>query len=128
MFNIFDPNIIQITKGNTATIDITPINTATGDPYILDEGDKVLFTVKNRLGETVIQKVLTKDDYEDEEDTSINCDLDADDTKDLLTGEYKYDVLLVVADNAQAITFISSTFIITEAIGMYTDLGVNQNG
>lgn len=121
MFDIFEGNVISITKANSVTVDITPIDTETGDPYVLQEGDKVLFTVKNRRGETVIQKVLTNADYIDAEDTSLNCDLEPADTADLLTGEYKYDCLLLTSDG-QAVTFIKSAFIIEEAIGMYTDV------
>ncbi len=116
-----DENLIKLTKGNSVQIDITPINTESGDPYILEEGDRVLFTVKNRNDETVIQKVLTDADYSDVEDDSLNCELAPSDTSDLPTGEYKYDCLLLTADG-QAITFIFSRFILTEAIGMYTDV------
>lgn len=121
MFYICDENMIKLTKANSVQIDITPINTESGDPYILAEGDKVLFTVKNRNDETVIQKVLTDADYSDVEDASLNCELVPSDTSSLPTGEYKYDCLLLTADG-QAITFISSIFILTEAIGMYTDV------
>lgn len=121
MFDIFEGNVVSITKGNSAAIDITPIDTESGDPYILQQGDKVLFTVKNRRQETVIQKVLTNADYTDAEDTSLNCDLEPADTADLLTGEYKYDCLLITSDG-QAVTFIKSAFIIEEAVGMYTDV------
>ena len=50
MFDIFDKNVIRIARGNSANINITPIDTDTGTPVILQEGDKVLFTVKNQNG------------------------------------------------------------------------------
>ena len=93
MFNVFDSNIIKIVRGNSALIDITPIDTETGDPIILESSDKVLFTAKDRNGNTVIQKQLTSQDYSDPEDPSLNCIIDKEDTVDLLTGEYKYDCL-----------------------------------
>lgn len=121
MFDLFDGNVIFITRGNTATIDITPIDSATQNPFILQNGDKVLFTVKDSNRRTVIKKTLTNADYTDPEDTSLNCTLEAEDTANLLTGDYKYDCLLVTSDG-QAVTFISSSFVIKEAVGMYTDV------
>lgn len=129
MFNIFDENIIEITRGNSAVIDITPIDTDTGAPFKLSEGDRVLFTLKSKRGTKVFQKVLTNADYESEEDDSLNLELAPEDTIDLISGEYFYDCLLLTDDN-QAATFISSTLIIKEAIGLYTDTleGGGSNG
>lgn len=120
MFDIFDKNVIRIMRGNSASINITPIDTDTGTPVILQEGDKVLFTVKNQNGTTVMKKVLTAADYDDAEDTSLNCSIEPEDTIDLLTGEYAYDCLLLVG--SQAVTFISSAFIIEKALGTYADV------
>lgn len=121
MYDIFGDNIIKIVRGNSALIDITPIDTETGDPIILESSDKVLFTAKDRNGNTVIQKQLTSQDYSDPEDPSLNCIIDKEDTVDLLTGEYKYDCLYIYPDG-QAITFISSTLIILDAVGTYKDI------
>lgn len=120
MFDIFDENVIRIMRGNSASINITPIDTDTGTPVILSDGDKVLFTVKNQNGATVLKKVLTSSDYDDSEDTSLNCSIEPEDTIDLLTGEYAYDCLLV--SGSQAVTFISSSLIIEKALGTYVDL------
>lgn len=120
MFDIFDANVIHITRGNSANINITPIDTDEGAPIILYEGDKVLFTVKNAKGETVIQKTLTYENYEDPEDKSLDCEIEPEDTIDLPTGEYQYDCLFL--SGSQAVTFISSAFIIEKALGVYTDL------
>lgn len=125
MLSIDCNNIIRITKGNSAVIDITPIDDVSGDPYILQEHDYVLFTVKNRQAQKIIQKTLTNEDY-DEDDTSLNCVIDPEDTIDIRTGEYKYDCLLTTSDG-QVITFISSSFIVVEAHGFYTDINNNDN-
>lgn len=117
----FADNMIVLTRGNSASIEIVPINAETGDPITLSSDDTVLFTVKNRYDETVIQKMMTGPDQSGDGSTSIICDIDPDDTIDLPTGEYKYDCLLVTGDG-QAITFISSVFIINNAIGVYTDI------
>lgn len=122
MFYIFDENVIKLTRGNSALIDITPIDNSTGAPFILSEGDKVLFTVKSKSGEKVLQKVLTNENYGDEEDTSLNCEITQEDTINLITGEYYYDCLLLTSDD-QAVTFISSSLVIQKAIGTANDLG-----
>lgn len=116
-----DANTIVITKGNSAGIDITLIDPETADPYILQEGDKVLFTVKNQNSKAVIQKVLTNADYSDPEDTSLDLELFPDDTINLPVGCYRYDCLLLTSDG-KAITFISSFFRIRDACGLYTDI------
>ncbi|MBO7449398.1 MAG: hypothetical protein J6U54_03430 [Clostridiales bacterium] len=122
-----DANTISIVKGNSAGIDITLIDPETREPYILQEEDKVLFTVKNQNGKTVIQKVLTNADYSDPEDSSLDLEISPDDTISLPTGGYRYDCLLLTSDG-KAITFISSFFLITEALGLYTDIQDGDTG
>lgn len=112
-------NEIRFTQGNSAVIGITPIDTSTGKPIELEGTDKVLFTVKRRYGETVIQKVLTSSDAD--EDGVLLCSLKPDDTLNLSPGEYEYDCLYVAAGD-QAVTFISSAFYLVRAIGKYTDV------
>lgn len=111
-------NEIRFTQGNSAVIGITPIDTSTGEPIELELTDKVLFTVKTRYGQTVIQKVLTAEDAD--EDGVLLCSLKPDDTLNLSPGEYEYDCLFV-APGDQAVTFISSKFYLVRAIGKYTD-------
>lgn len=125
MFDIFDSNVIKITRGNSAALIITPIDNVTGDPYILSEGDVVIFTLQSiKTGEKILQKFLTS---ENQDDGNIVCNLEPEDTLDMPTGEYKYDCLLKTNDG-QAVTFISSSFVITEAIGVYTDNGGVNDG
>lgn len=118
MLTITSSNVLKLTKGNSCIIDITPIDATTKQPVILQSGDKVLFTVKGYSG-TVLQKTLTEADYDDG-DTSLNCAINPEDTVDLPVGEYAYDCLYLT-DDGQAVTFISSKFIITTAAGLYTD-------
>ncbi|MBO7450684.1 MAG: hypothetical protein J6U54_09970 [Clostridiales bacterium] len=120
MFNIFDKQLLKITQGNSVEVLITLTDTDTGLPITIGEGDKVLFTVKNQNGITVIQKTLTSNDLA-EDGYSIIMTVLPEETN-IMTGEYPYDVLLVTLDG-QAVTFISSTVIITPAVGLYTDVG-----
>lgn len=113
-------NYLTITRGNSLVIDITPIDEETKDPIKLVDDDKVLFTIYNPTRGTKIQKTLTKDDYTDAEDTSINCIIEPDDTLTWVPGEYPYDCLLYKDNNVT--TFISSFIRIYEAFGDYTEL------
>ena len=111
-------NEIRFTQGNSAVIGITPIDTSTGLPIVLEGTDKVLFTVKTRYGTTVVQKTLTASDAD--EHGVLLCELRPNDTINLAPGAYEYDCLYVAAGD-QAVTFISSAFYIVRALGKYTD-------
>ena len=117
-------NRIEITQGNSATINITPYDSETQEPIVLGEGDRVIFTVKDLAGKTMLQRTLTNLDYEDEQDTSLNCDILPEETINWRLGDYQYDCLLLTSDE-EAITFISSTLCITKALGKYTDVEVS---
>jgi hypothetical protein len=114
-------NYLELTRGNSLLIDITPIDEETSQPIILENDDRVLFTIYNETRNTKLQKTLTKDDYTDPQDTSLNCLIEPEDTVTWLPGNYPYDCLLY--KNSEIVTFISSFIHITEAYGDYTDLG-----
>lgn len=120
MLNIFDAQLIKITKGNSAEVLITLTDSETGLPIVIDEGDKVLFTAKSKNGVMVIQKVLTHDDL-DTDGHSLVMTIMPEETN-IETGEYPYDVLLATL-SGQVTTFISSVMVITPAVGLYTDVG-----
>lgn len=120
MLNIFDAQLIKITKGNSAEVLITLTDSETGIPIVIEEGDKVLFTAKSKNGVMVIQKVLTHADL-DSDGHSLVMTIMPEETN-IETGEYPYDVLLATL-SGQVITFISSVMVITPAVGLYTDVG-----
>ena len=87
MFSIDEKNNIKLTRGNSCKIDILPIITSSkivtaGTPEILEEGDKLIFTIASPSGRKYLQKILTSDDY-DENDDSVNLVLFPEDTIDL---------------------------------------------
>lgn len=125
--NLFDGNLISVIRGNSAVIGITITDTETGDPYILTGDSVVIFTVKNKRGEKVIQKTLTPQDYEEDQQT-LECNFSPSDTVTLLTGEYDYDCLLYSESENLAVTFISSNLVIEKAVGLYTDISGGDNG
>lgn len=121
MLHIFDNNLIRLTRGNSASIEMALIVESTGDMYEFTDDDRVVFTVaKNTTGAVVLKKTMTIDDVVDT--GKIKMELKPDETVGLAPGEYKYDCLLITADG-KAITFISSTLVVDEAIGVYTDIG-----
>lgn len=119
MFSLFDKQVLKIRRGNSAEIRISVTDSKTGEPVIISGEDRVLFTVKNRTRDTVIQKTLTPEDM-DEGHATLVLNLEPSDTM-ILTGEYRYDVLLVTGDGV-ATTFISSALIIEPSLGLYTDI------
>lgn len=120
MLDIFDKQLLRITRGNSAEIEIVLTDTDTGNPIAIGAGDKVLFTAKNQNGVTVIKKELTSADLA-EDGYTLLMKIIPEETM-IPTGNYPYDVLLVTLDG-QAVTFISSTMIINPAVGVYTDVG-----
>lgn len=126
MFYVFDHNLIRLTRGNSVSIEMALIVESTGDMYEFTDDDRVVFTVaKNTTGAVVLRKTMTIDDVVDT--GKIKMELKPDETVGLAPGEYKYDCLLITADG-QAITFISSAFMVDEAVGVYTDIGGAVDG
>lgn len=120
MYNLFDTSVLTIYQGNSLELDIYLTETDTGEPVPIEDDAYVLFTVENKNHDVVIQKKLTSSDYDTELDPpAIVCQINMDDTIDLPTGEYMYDCLYVNGDTA--VTFVSSSVVISRAIGKYTD-------
>ena len=124
MYNLFDKSVFTIYQGNSMELDIYLTDSETGECIPLENGAYVLFTIANRHGEKVIQKKLTESNCVTEgEIPFIVCTIDADETINLLTGEYSYDCLYV--DGSSVTTFISSTVVVAKAVGKYTDTPSN---
>ena len=126
MFTIDDKiHEIKLTRGNSCEIDTTPFIQETKQPIKLGEGDKILFTVRSPSGKIYIKKILTNDDYD--EDNNITIKLEPIDTINIKPFNYVYDLLLVFADGS-AYTYVdTSNFIITQAVGTINDIEDIQN-
>lgn len=115
---------ICLTRGNSCKIDILPIlidDNKNESPIILKDEDKLIFTVASPSGRKYLQKVLTADDY-DENDESLNLILFPNDTINLQPFDYMYDVVIVY-DNGSTVTIVDSAkFSILQAYGTYQDL------
>lgn len=118
MLEIDKYNNITITQGNSAEIDITPLD-EDGKPYELQEGDKVIFKVESCRKE-IIRRVLTAEDWDSEQDGLIMV-LNPEDTVNLPCKEYTFDCLYIFADGS-AKTFIpAAMFKVVKAIAKVGD-------
>lgn len=112
-------NNIILTQGNSAEIDITPLDTD-GKPIELQEGDKVIFKVMWRRRNRILKKELTAADW-DSEEKALKLILTPEDTVYLPAGEYEFDCLYIFADRS-AYTFIDlAQFKIVKAIAKVGD-------
>ena len=96
-------NNITLTQGNSAEIDVTPLD-ADGEPIELQEGDKVIFKVMWRRRNRILKKELTAADW-DSEEKALKLILTPEDTVYLPVGTYEFDCLYIFADGS-AYTFI----------------------
>lgn len=87
MVKVTDNNI-YITRGNTATINITL--TEDGEPYTMREGDKLILSVKRRypFNDMVLEKITTTGSFE----------FAVIDTYELALGVYDYDITFYGVD------------------------------
>ena len=118
MLAIDEYNNISIVQGNTATIDITPLDDD-DKPVIMENGDKIIFSVKS-IRKTLITKVLTADMQDDE--GYLTLEITPEDTLYLPPDKYYYDCLFIAA-NGEAYTFIGKAiFEISKAISRKDDV------
>lgn len=107
-----DGPVISLTRGDYASFTIE-MKDASGEPYVLQEGDEVYFTVKRS----------TKDEEYLIQKTGTEIEILPADTEEFAYGTYKYDVQLSPADG-KIDTFIGpSDFIITEEVTWGGDPG-----
>lgn len=116
-----DTKDIILTQGNSAEIDTTPFISDSINPYTLLDGDKIVFTVKDKYnGKVLIQKIATKDNYDTEGNILIK--LSPEETN-LFPFKYIYDVFFI-NQNGDVYTYINcSIFEIVKAVGLKSDLG-----
>lgn len=95
---------ISIIRGDSATINLTIKDKVANQEYILNQDDKVRFSVKKDISddEIVIQKEFSNN----------QIFLTHDDTKDLSFGEYVYDIELEFQDGQRDTIIPPSKFII----------------
>lgn len=103
-------NTMTLTKNNSAEFIISPtVADENGTiPYILQEGERIIFTVKSRYSdEKLIEKILTSEDYED---TELIIRLTRQETSVLDVGTYVYDVAFQPSTDDKFQTFIPLSY------------------
>lgn len=102
MFTI-DGQTITLTRGDTASIQPIPTVTATGEPYVFQEGDKVFFRLRQLPD---VGQVLEKECHIDLTENTCTVTIHPEDTADLVMTQYRYEFELVDADGG-CYTFIA---------------------
>lgn len=111
MSTIIKGTRIYMTRGDTPTIKVTPIITATNTEYVLQAGDKIWFRLAQKPD---MEQLLEKEVVSNELEFAVE------DTADLAFGTYNYSLELVTNDGYHE-TFVEPTdvegvFIIGEEI------------
>lgn len=91
MFKVHDDGLIELTRGDSAHLNVTIDNDVTGDPYEIGENDTLTLTVKRSTNDTEpsFQKiVIGKNTFY----------IKPEDTRALAFGKYKYDVQLTTSE------------------------------
>lgn len=108
MFTI-EGQTITLTRGDTAAIQPIPTVTATGEPYVFEDGDKVYFRLRQLPD---VGAVFEKECYIDLENNTCNLTLQPDDTIDLSMSEYRYEFELVDTNNGHYTFIANQKFIV----------------
>lgn len=100
-------NDIELTRGDTLNLSIDIVD-STGQQYVLEEGDRLTFTVKINpyTDEIIMQKEIIDNSWT----------ISPDDTKKLSYGTYKYDIQLNFANGDVCTVIKPSNFKITEEV------------
>lgn len=98
-----DGQTILVTRGDTAAIQPIPVVTLTGEPYVFQEGDKVILRIR-QLPDT--GSVVEKECSIDTSTNTCSIKLAPEDTIGLNMTEYRYEFELIDT-NGDHYTFIA---------------------
>ena len=94
-------NTIQLTRGDTAYLNVTITNETDSSVYELQDEDTLTLTVKKSTKDTEFS-------FQKKVAGSLTIKIEPNDTKDLAVGKYKYDVQLNTA-TGDVFTIIAAT-------------------
>lgn len=100
-------NEIKLTRGDTESFSLS-ITDANGLEYEMQEGDKLVFTVKKSVYE---EKPIIQKDVVDKTFT-----IEHEDTKNLAYGTYCYDIQLTFANGSVSTIIKPTKFIVDEEV------------
>ena len=109
MVKILENYAIQATKGDTIIMPFVVVNND-GSVYQVQSGDVINFGMKENYSdaECLIEKTIDNE--------TLKLVLEHDDTKDLDTRTYVYDIQITKAENNEVHTFISNIINITNEV------------
>lgn len=104
-----NPNTIILTRGDSRDIHIA-LTDSDGYPYIPVAGDEIWFTLKRSAyaEDMLLHKSIDPD--------TLMVSFEEADTRDLVFGEYKYEVELITQDNDHYTVIKNTPFILTEEL------------
>lgn len=99
-------NMIQLTRGDTMILELSLVD-ETGDKYVPDPADVIIFRVKRNSTskEILIEKNISPED--------MVLKLDEADTKDLKFGTYYYEVEIITGEDYHFTVIANTEFEIT---------------
>ena len=100
---------ITLTRGDTAAIQPIPTVTATANPYVFQEGDKVYFRIRQLPD---VGAVVVKECHIDLNENTCTVTLSPEDTIDLGMTEYRYEFELVDTNGGHYTFIANQKFII----------------
>lgn len=116
MFDISSDYSITITRGDTATLEITFYGDSPGS------GDTVIAALKKAPGRTDVIREWT---LAPQADGTFLLTIDSEDTASLPFGRYFWDLRVLYADGQVTTPFAAKTFQVTEVV---TDLPAGDGG
>lgn len=121
MFTINNKGVIKITRGDSAYLTIN-VADGSGNPYILDNGDKVRVQVRSVYNDDENRGLLFDGDVTDNGDGTVTWHIKPSDTSTANpANDYYYDVELDSGEDV--FTFISSRFIILNEVTLPEEEG-----
>lgn len=101
---IINNQTVTLTRGDTGSLQAIPVVEATGDPYIFEEGDQVIFRLRKLPG---LGEVFEKECHIDLNNNECSVTLKPEDTIQLAMTEYRYEFELIDG-NEDHYTFIAN--------------------
>lgn len=103
-------NDIYITRGDSACFELELTNTTTEEPYVLEPGDEIIFSLKHFISDRkcLIQKNIADD---------LHLILNSSDTSGLDYGNYFYDIQLIKPGGFTETFIENKNFFITPEVG-----------
>lgn len=126
MFDVSSNGVIKITRGDSAYLTIN-VTDADGNPYILENEDKVRAQVRSKYNDDENEGFLFEGEVTDNGDGTVVWHIRPEDTATANPAiAYYYDVQLEIGEDI--FTIISSKFKILNEVTLQSDGNTSQDG